>query len=192
MLPIVQRDGAILTQQLPVVSPPNIPNRQVFRAQEVCEIADVQPYVLRSWEAEFPDLGVAKSASSPRMYRRADVERVLRLKHLLFVDGLTLAGARKQLIQEGVAASEPVNDEEMSAFVDQQTKDHLRQIRGGLQWILGVLTTGRESAEQFVLRPPQAIARPNGAAGARRQAAAPARSAAKVKPAKKAAKRKRH
>src|SRR6476620_1203391 len=106
MLPIVRRDGAILSQQLPVVSPPNIPNRQVFRAQEVCEIADVQPYVLRSWEAEFPDLGVAKSASSPRMYRRADVERVLRLKHLLFVDGLTLAGARKQLIQEGVAASE--------------------------------------------------------------------------------------
>ena len=69
-----------------------IPNRPVFRAQEVCELADVQAYVLRSWEAEFPDLGVAK-ATGPRVYRRADVELVLRIKHLLFVDGLTLAGA---------------------------------------------------------------------------------------------------
>ena len=74
-----------------------IPNRPVFRSQEVCEIAEVQPYVLRSWEAEFPDLGVAKGAGGPRIYRRGDVERVLRLKHLLFVDGLTLAGARKRL-----------------------------------------------------------------------------------------------
>ena len=82
-----------------------IPNRPVFRAQEVCEIADVQPYVLRSWEAEFPDLGLAKTPGSPRVYRRADVERVLRLKHLLFVDGLTLAGARKQLLQETGAPS---------------------------------------------------------------------------------------
>src|SRR5690606_5507844 len=65
-----------------------IPNRAVFRAQEVCEIADVQPYVLRTWEAEFPDLGVSKTANGPRLYRRSDVERVLRIKHLILVDGL--------------------------------------------------------------------------------------------------------
>ena len=74
-----------------------IPNRSLFRQPEVCEIAQVQPYVLRSWEAEFPDLGVAKTAGGPRVYRRADVERVLRIKHLLFVEGLTLAGARRKL-----------------------------------------------------------------------------------------------
>jgi hypothetical protein len=79
----------------------------------------------------------------------------------------------------------------MSTFVNQQTKDHLRQIRGGLQWILGVLTAGRASAEQFVLRPPEAIARPNGASSARRHAAS-GRSGGKAKPARKAAKRKRH
>ena len=83
-----------------------IPNRAVFRSQEVCEIAEVQAYVLRSWEAEFPDLGMSKSADGPRVYRRADVERVLRLKHLLFVEGLTLAGARKQMVLEGATAPE--------------------------------------------------------------------------------------
>ena len=60
----------------------------------------MQPYVLRSWEAEFPDLGVAKTQGGPRVYRRADVERVLRIKHLLFVEGLTLAGARRKLQDE--------------------------------------------------------------------------------------------
>jgi DNA-binding transcriptional MerR regulator len=77
-----------------------IPNRSLFRQPEVCEIAQVQPYVLRTWEAEFPDLGVTKTEGGPRVYRRADLEFVLRIKHLLFVDGLTLAGARRKLLEE--------------------------------------------------------------------------------------------
>ena len=70
-------------------------------------MAAVPPYVLRGWEAEFPDLGVAKSAGAPRVYRKADVEKVLRLKHLILVDGLTLAGARKKLMEEGATAPPP-------------------------------------------------------------------------------------
>ena len=60
----------------------------------------MQPYVLRSWEAEFPDLGVAKAAGGARVYRRKDVEQVARIKHLLLVEGLTLAGARRKLEEE--------------------------------------------------------------------------------------------
>ena len=41
-----------------------IPNRALFKAAEVCELMKVQPYVLRTWEAEFPELGVAKSAGA--------------------------------------------------------------------------------------------------------------------------------
>src|SRR5215203_6000601 len=82
-----------------------IPNRSLFRQPEVCEIAQVQPYVLRSWEAEFQDLGVAKAQGGPRIYRRADVERVLRIKHLLFVEGLTIAGARRKLQDEQAVAA---------------------------------------------------------------------------------------
>ncbi len=139
-----------------------IPNRPVFRAQEVCEIADVQAYVLRSWEAEFPDLGVAKTPASPRIYRRADVERVLRLKHLLFVDGLTLAGARKQLMQEGaVAAPDPVRDVDVAAMLDEQARQSLRDVRGGLQWILGVLSGNGNATGTFTLRAPSPAVRPS-------------------------------
>ena len=86
-----------------------IPRRALFNAAEVCDLAKVQPYVLRSWEAEFPQLGVAKSAGGPRTYRREDVAQVLRIKHLLLVEGLTLAGARRRLEEESapVAAKHP-------------------------------------------------------------------------------------
>ncbi len=130
-----------------------IPNRPVFRPQEVCEIADLQPYVLRSWEAEFPDLGFAKNPSSPRVYRRADVERVLRLKHLLFVDGLTLAGARRRLTEEGVAAPPaPVDDDDVAAMINEEARQALQDIRRGLQWVLGVLAGEGLRPEDFVLR----------------------------------------
>ena len=78
----------------------DIPDRAFFKAVEVCELAKVQPYVLRSWEAEFKDLGVARSGAGGRIYRRVDVDRVLRIKHLLLVEGLTLAGVRRKLDEE--------------------------------------------------------------------------------------------
>jgi DNA-binding transcriptional MerR regulator len=74
-----------------------IPNRALFKAAEVCDLVKVQPYVLRTWEAEFPELGVSKSAGGPRVYRKADVEQVAKIKHLLLVEGLTLAGARRRM-----------------------------------------------------------------------------------------------
>jgi DNA-binding transcriptional MerR regulator len=144
-----------------------IPNRPVFRAQEVCDLVEVQAYVLRSWEAEFPDLGVAKTPNGPRVYRRADVERVIRIKHLLFEDGLTLAGARRRLSEEGlVTAAEPVQDADVAAMIDDETRQHLRDVRRGLTWILGVLSGNAASAEDFVLTAEPSRAR-SGSAGGR-------------------------
>lgn len=129
-----------------------IPNRPAFKAQEVCELAEIQPYVLRTWEAEFPDLGVAKSAHGPRIYRRTDVERVLRIKHLLFVDGLTLAGARRKLGDEGPRDSAAVAaDADVGTFLDPGARQQLREVRDGLEWILGVLTPAADRGENFSL-----------------------------------------
>src|SRR5262252_8230090 len=123
----------------------DIPKRALFKAAEVCDIVKVQPYVLRSWEAEFPELGVAKTAGGPRVYRRADVEQVLRIKHLLLVEGLTLAGARRRLEEETapVAASVPVIDE----LIGQHARERLTAVKRGLQSILDLLTNGRSHAE---------------------------------------------
>jgi len=130
-----------------------IPNRSVFRAAEVCELASIQPYVLRGWEAEFPDLGVAKSAGAPRIYRRADVERVLRLKHLILVDGLTLAGARRMMTEEGstTPVAEEVEDSDVAAMMDEAVLSELRDVKDGLEWILNVLG-GHTANGDFSLR----------------------------------------
>lgn len=183
-----------------------IPNRSVFRAAEVCELASIQPYVLRGWEAEFPDLGVAKSAGAPRIYRRADVERVLRLKHLILVDGLTLAGARKRLNEEGAtrpaAEPMPVDDSEVAAMMDEAMLTELRDVKHGLEWILGVLGGGHTANGDFALRAPRASASATGPKSASKKSVgrsfssgtkSKSKSAApvhKAKPGKKAAKKK--
>jgi DNA-binding transcriptional MerR regulator len=159
-----------------------IPNRPVFRPQEVCELAGVQPYVLRTWEAEFPELGVAKSASAPRIYRRADVERVLRLKHMLFVDGLTLAGARRRMTEEGLVAPEPPpTDADVASMLNEDTRQRLQDVRRGLQWILGVLSGHGLTAEDFVLTAdPNRRQAPRSAGTARKSAARTAVSAGRA------------
>ena len=110
---------------MPTVDPVEIPNRSLFRQPEVCEIAKVQPFVLRTWEAEFPDLGVAKTANGPRVYRRVDVERVLRLKHLLYVEGLTLAGARRKLSEEQPEAGESTALTEVGELLGAEARDRI-------------------------------------------------------------------
>ena len=107
-----------------------IPNRSLFRQPEVCEIAQVQPYVLRSWEAEFPDLGVSKTVNGPRVYRRADLERVLRLKHLLFVEGLTLAGARRKLEAEQGPSEVPA---ELDELFGSDVRERIMLVKRGLR-----------------------------------------------------------
>jgi DNA-binding transcriptional MerR regulator len=114
-----------------------IPNRSLFRQPEVCEIAQVQPYVLRTWEAEFPDLGVAKTQGGPRVYRRADLEFVLRIKHLLFVDGLTLAGARRKLLEEQPGAQ--TVSEGLEELLGSDARERIMLVKRGLKEIAVML-----------------------------------------------------
>ena len=119
---------------MPTVDSVEIPNRALFRQPEVCEIAKVQPYVLRSWEAEFPDLGVTKTSGGPRVYRRVDVERVLRLKHLLYVEGLTLAGARRKLSEEQADSSaDRAALNEVAELFGADARERILQVKRGLR-----------------------------------------------------------
>jgi DNA-binding transcriptional MerR regulator len=116
-----------------------IPNRSLFRQPEVCEIAQVQPYVLRSWEAEFPDLGVAKAEGAPRVYRRADVEFVLRIKHLLFVEGLTLAGARRKLLEQSGLGDAAAPLQDLDALFGRDARERILHVKRGLREIATIL-----------------------------------------------------
>ncbi|NIA19092.1 MAG: MerR family transcriptional regulator [Xanthomonadaceae bacterium] len=74
-----------------------IPDKIFFRIGEVSEIVSVKPYVLRYWESEFKLISPEKSNSKQRLYQRRDLELLLEIKRLLYEEGFTIAGARKQL-----------------------------------------------------------------------------------------------
>ena len=76
-------------------------NKNFYRIGEVSRLTDTKPFVLRYWETEFPTLQPVKSAKGQRLYRREDVETVLRIKRLLYDQGFTIAGARRLLREEG-------------------------------------------------------------------------------------------
>jgi DNA-binding transcriptional MerR regulator len=127
-----------------------IPNKLFFKIGEVCEITDTQPYVLRYWESEFPALAPAKNSSGQRIYRRKDIETVLRIKQLLYEEGFTIAGAKKRLeaemggrgptpsamaslpetvvtnVDPGAEPAEPSSDAARAVLLE--VRDHLRGI----------------------------------------------------------------
>src|SRR5579863_10763893 len=74
---------------------PEIPDKLFFRIGEVSQIVGVEAYVVRYWESEFRGLSPKKSSSGQRMFRKKDVELLLRIRHLLYDRKFTIEGARK-------------------------------------------------------------------------------------------------
>ncbi len=111
-----------------------IPDRASFKASEVCELAQIPSYVLRSWEKEFPHLGIEARPGAPRAYRRSDVEQILKIKHLVFSEGLTLAGARRKL-EEG---AQP--EEDPPLILPSTARDRVAKLRRDLRSLLEMLS----------------------------------------------------
>jgi DNA-binding transcriptional MerR regulator len=112
-----------------------VPEKLYFRIGEVSTLFHLPAYVLRFWETEFPMLKPVKSSTGQRMYRRKDVEAVLRIKKLLYEEGFTIAGARQQLRSE----SKVEKNQAPLPFPTHSASD-LKRIRHGLQEILGMLS----------------------------------------------------
>ena len=126
------------------------PKRELFKASEVCEVVQVQPYVLRSWEAEFPQIGQVPAGGGARLYRRSDVDLVLRIKQLVFDEGLTLSGARKRLDEDGGKGKDNGAGVRMEDLLGDRVRDRLRNVRTGLQSILQLLS--KDAADPGELR----------------------------------------
>src|SRR4051812_40868966 len=106
---------------------------KLYKAAEVCEMTQLQPYVLRSWEKEFPGIGVQKAEDGPRLYRQADVEQVLRIKQLVLGEGLTLSGARRRLETHPSAITTPplsIPSHEPDAPEADEDDDRLQPVDG--------------------------------------------------------------
>lgn len=112
-----------------------IPDKIYFRIGEVSRLCRLPSYVLRFWETEFPQLKPSKSSTGQRMYRRLDVENVLRIKKLLYEEGFTIVGARQYLRSENKKKQTALPFSPSAASASQ-----LKQVRQGLKDILGMLS----------------------------------------------------
>lgn len=112
-----------------------IPDKLYFKIGEVGKLADVPTHVLRYWESEFSGIKPKRANSKQRLYRREDVELILKIKSLLHGQGYTIAGARK-LIESGQEITSPAETgsqqiDSVKALGD--IKDELHQLKRFIQ-----------------------------------------------------------
>jgi DNA-binding transcriptional MerR regulator len=131
-------------QSAPKRLPPTteIPDRLYFRIGDVARICGVEPYVLRFWETQFPNLKPNKGGTGQRLYRRREVELALRIKQLVHNEGYTLAGARQALevaprprVKQGVL---PLTNEQAQQRLDAATAA-IGRVRAELRELMGQL-----------------------------------------------------
>jgi DNA-binding transcriptional MerR regulator len=112
-----------------------VPDKLYFRIGEVSRLCELPSYVLRFWETEFSQLKPVKSSTGQRMYRRKDVESVLKIKKLLYEEGFTIVGARQQL-----RAEVKVDKKQNPLPFPSHPVPELKYIRQGLREILTMLS----------------------------------------------------
>lgn len=88
---------------------PKIPDKLFFKIGEVAETADVEKHVLRFWEHEFEVLKPGKNRAGQRLYQKKDIELILKIKHLLYSEKYTLAGAKKKLMGKNKHVQKSLN-----------------------------------------------------------------------------------
>jgi len=74
-----------------------LPSKLFYRIGEISRLTGLEPYVLRYWETEFPQIKPDKGRSGQRLYKKKDLDTIFQIKQLLYKDGFTIAGARRKL-----------------------------------------------------------------------------------------------
>ena len=114
---------------------------KLYKIGEVCKLADLQPYVLRYWETEFPQLAPGKSGGGQRLYNRREVDIILRIKELLYRDGFTTAGAKKKLETDmATESAAPAIAVPPAASPDRPSREVLAKVKRDLRELLELLS----------------------------------------------------
>lgn len=100
------------------------PDDNRLKISQAAELLGLEPYVLRFWETEFPQLRPERTPAGQRLYNEDDILLLRRIKHLLHTKGLTIQGARLRL-EDRAENSEilAVVEEELMAIRDMLRQD---------------------------------------------------------------------
>jgi DNA-binding transcriptional MerR regulator len=142
-------------------APPSIPDRLYFKIGDVAQLCGVEPYVLRFWESQFPQLKPNKSGTGQRLYRRRDVELALEIKRLVHGEGYTLSGARAVLGQEHHRPGKNPSSNLVPEAATPQPADRNQQLDGAAAIIGHARAELREIASLLAAPEPQPARRRN-------------------------------
>src|SRR6185295_13800561 len=98
-----------------------VQKRLYYKIGEACKALDIQPYVLRYWETEFPALSPSKSRSGQHVYSEKELTIIRRIKELLYGEGYTIAGAKKRLETE--LENDALNDDDTITLAETPKSD---------------------------------------------------------------------
>ena len=146
-------------RRTPPPSGAEIPDKLYFRIGEVSKLCDLPAYVLRFWEGEFPQLKPHKGGTGQRLYRRRDVEMVLRIKSLLYDEGYTIPGAR-QVFKAELRHKEP----QLALGIDEAAapapSKELRKLQKDLRDLLALVSRPVARAAVHPIRAPRNASHP--------------------------------
>ena len=124
-----------------------IPAKASFKIGQVAKLLELEPYVLRYWETEFDQLAPAKTRAGQRAYTQADVQLLLRITHLLYVDQYTIAGARRQLDLGASAAVLPAEHAQDQPAPDPSQEEALTRLRARCAQLEGELQSATSTLD---------------------------------------------
>lgn len=105
----------------------------VYRLEEVSRLAQLPPDIITRWEEEFPFLHAGLTSKGQKVFRRQDVEIILRLKELLFKEKLTLAGAKRKIEEEfGWQTKRLIHPDKLRKLLI-ELRDQLQEIKDSLE-----------------------------------------------------------
>ncbi len=105
----------------------NIPEKLFYKIGEVSRITEVEPYVLRYWESEFPFLKPRKSRSGQRLYVKKDIETIFEIKRLLYEERYTIEGVKKKFMEPHLKVVEIEERPEVQTQSAQQRLEHVKR-----------------------------------------------------------------
>lgn len=129
------------------------PTKMYYSITEVAELTGLKPHILRYWETEFSILHPKKNRAGNRAYRKKDIETVKLIKRLLYTEGYTIEGAKRQikkLRKSGYKPGQPVKEVEKirrlmvkpaakKDGLSKEAMETLKEIRTELREILSLL-----------------------------------------------------
>lgn len=118
------------------MSKEKLPDKLYFKIGEVSSLTGVEPYILRYWESEFKLIKPYRTKTNQRLYRKKDVESIIKIKNMLYEQKFTIAGAKKKMKE---APEQSTQGQLSLGFGNPEYVEALKTTRSALHEIISLL-----------------------------------------------------